>query len=166
MTEWQMDFARKVETIREASRDRFERVAEQTLTPTFKEFQEFATQQGLQTTAPLSERGVRTFNFTLKENAYALLMFHLDGLEHCKFQGEFRVPNHESLTSASEWFVLEDINVHETRRVFEHTLDRFLDTYVNALGRKHEANEDPVGPERKSNRKSMDLELQESVLRG
>ena len=166
MTEWQTEFARKLETVRKAASDLFERFAEQTLTPQYEEFREFTAQQGLQSTAPLSKKGVRTFKFTLSENAYVLLTFHVDGLQHCKFLGEFCVPNLGKLPPSSERLVLGDIDGPQARRVFEQALDRFLDALVEALEGHQKGHGDPVGSEHKSNCKNRHSQLQESTLRG
>ncbi len=166
MTEWQTKFVRKMETVRKTASDYFEQVAEQTLMPTYEELREFTGQQGLQSTAPLSNKGARTFKFTLSENAYVLLTFHLDGLQHCKFLGEFCVPNLGKLPPASERLVLGDLDGPQAHRVFEHALDRFLDALVEALGGHQKGLGDPVGSERKSNHKNMHSQLQESTLRG
>ena len=166
MTEWQTEFSRKLKTVRKTASDHFERVADQTLTPTYEEFRKFTAQHELESTAPLSKRGVRTFRFTLSENAYVLLAFHLDGLQHCKFLGEFCVPNLGKLPPSSERLVLGDLDGPQAHRVFEHALDRFLDALVEALGGHQKGSGDPVGSERKSNRKNMHSQLQESNHRG
>ncbi len=163
MTEWQTEFARKLKTVRKTASDHFERVADQTITPTYEEFRKFTAQQELESTAPLSKRGVRTFRFALSENAYVLLAFHLDGVQHCKFLGEFCVPNLGKLPPASERLVLGD--EPQVRRVFEHALDRFLDALVEALGGHEEGPGDFVWSERESHCKNTHQQLQESTLR-
>ncbi len=165
MNDWQTQFARKLETVRTAARDHFEQVAEQRLTPTYEEFRKFTTQQGLRSTAPLSKKGVRTFNFTFSENAYVLLTFHLDGLQHCKFLGEFCVPNLGKLAPSSERLAFGDLDATRARTVFEHSLDRFLDALGESLRGNQGGNDDSPESERKSNRKRANSELEESTLR-
>ena len=163
MDDWQTQFARKLDTVRTAASQHFEQVAEQTLTPTYEEFRKFTTEQGLGSTAPLSKKGVRTFNFNFSENAYVLLTFHLDGLQHCKFLGEFCVPNRGKLPPSSERWAFGDIDSTQARRVFEHSLDRFLDALVESLRGNRERNDDSAESERKSNRKRVNSELEETV---
>ena len=165
MNDWQTQFTRKLDTVRSVASQHFEQVAEQTLTPTYEEFQRFATQQGLRSTATLSKKGVRTFNFTFSENAYVLLTFHLDGLQHCKFLGEFCVPNLGKLPEATERLAFGNIDATQMRRVFEHALDRFLDVLVESLRGNQRGTDDPTDSERKSNRKRVNSELEESTLR-
>lgn len=166
MTEWQTKFTQKLETVRKTSSDYFEQIVEQTLMPTYEEFREFTAQHGLQSAAPLSNKGARTFKFTLSENAYVLLTFHLDGLQHCKFLAEFCVPNLGKLPPVSERLVFGDIDGTQAHRVFEHALDRFLDALLEALGGHQEEHGDPVGSERKSNHKNRHSQLEETTLRG
>ncbi len=165
MNNWQTEFTRKLDTVRAVASQHFEQVAEQTLTPTYEEFRRFATQEGLRSTAPLSKKGVRTFNFTFSENAYVLLTFHLDGLQHCKFLGEFCVPNLGKLPEVTERLAFGDIDTTQVSRVFEHALDRFLDALVESLKGKREGHDNPTDSERKSNRKRANSELEESSLR-
>lgn len=166
MNDWQTQFSRKLDTVRTAASQHFEQVADQTLTPTYEEFRRFTTQQGLRSTAPLSKIGVRTFNFTFSENAYVLLTFHLDGLQHCKFLGEFCVPNLGKLPETTERLAFGDIDATQVRRVFEHSLDRFLDALVESLRGNQQGNDDSAEPARKSSRKRGNSELEESTLRG
>lgn len=134
MNKWQEHFAKKVEVVRSTSRDRFEQIAIDNVTPVFDDFCEFAKMQGMQATSPLAKNGIRTFRFAITENAYLLMTFRLSGLEGCEANTEFFIPNHDKLPTFGDTAMFRDMDKPWTRTFFENSLDQFMDAYLESLG--------------------------------
>lgn len=145
MNKWQEHFAQKLELVRDASRDRFEQVAEETITPTYEDFKRFAKQQGLQSAVPLIKNGIRTFKFAIAENAYTLMTFRLAGLAHCELHREFFVPNHEPGPPVAERIELNDVAPDWVVGTFESTLDMFIEAFVDSLASENTPAKELVG---------------------
>lgn len=134
MNKWQERFAQKVEVIRGASRERFEQCALASVVPTFEQLSEFIKMQGLHATSPLAKSGIRTFKFSVTENAYLLMTFRLSGLDACEAHTEFFIPNHQKLDATRCVVPFSDLNPEWSTTFFEHALDRFLDAYLESMG--------------------------------
>jgi len=134
MNQWQERFAQKVELVRNASLDQFEGVAERVIIAAYKQYQQFTTQQGLQSTAPLAKGGIRTFKFSITENAYVLMTIRLAGIGQCETFCEFSIPNHAQIEPTSKRTELGEVDPAWVAARFEATLDRFIEAYVESLG--------------------------------
>ena len=134
MNDWQKHFLQKVDLLRGASRDQFEQASEQIVNPLFEEFREFTSQQSLCATMPIVKPGIRSYKFALTENTYLLITFRLAGFDHCESQSEFFVPGHQKITSTPSHIELPEIDKNWVRTIFEQSLDRFIDSYVQSLG--------------------------------
>lgn len=145
MNKWQERFSQKLGRVRNAARDQFEQAIEGSVTPVFEEFREFTTQQGFCATAPVSKTGIRTFKFAMTENAYVLVTFRVAGFEHCETQSELFVPGKEKEASTPTHVELNDMDVGWTRRIFERTLDRFVDAFVNSMSSAEETIKELAG---------------------
>ncbi len=133
MSKWQERFTQKIGVVKEASCAQFESIAAECLEPLFEEFREFTAQQGLMAAVPVSRSGIRTYRFSMTENAYALLSFRFAGFEYCEMQGEIFVPGTERHALTPEHVELINFDVGWVRRMFERTLDEFLDAFVESL---------------------------------
>ena len=133
MTNWQKQFSEKIESVRTATRDVFERKAQEALDPTFKDFAEFTTRLHVRATSPLHKPGIRSYKFTMAENTYVLMTFRLVGLQ-CEAQSEYFIPGHAKLAPSAEFTELNEFNRDWCRKIFEQTLDCFLDTYTQTIG--------------------------------
>ncbi len=149
MNKWQERFARKVGTARQASADRFQQIADEALVPVFTEFQEFTTQQGLESSAPMTKKGLRTYKFAISENAYALLTFRVAGIEHCEIHVEFFVPHHDKLQPQVERAELGAFDGAAARCMFERALDGFMDVYLETLDTDGVITGEPVAAQRR-----------------
>ena len=145
MNEWQQRFAQKVEAIRETSRERFERFAENELTPLFDEFREFMTQQGFHATVPVVKPGIRIFKFAVSENAYLLTTWRLAGLEHGEAQCEFFVPGRDKLPASDLRVELCDANADWARGVLEKALDQFMEAFLEWLSSRTDVKAELIG---------------------
>ena len=134
MNDWQKRFAQKLETVQSVARDRFEQKADETLTPTFKEFGEFVRQYVVQATTPLTDFGIRTFRFAMSEDAYLLMTFRHMGFEQCEVQVEYFLPGGNSVPTKREAVTFGEASTSWCRGVFERALDQFLDTLLNTMG--------------------------------
>ena len=134
MNEWQQHFLQKVDLLQGASRDQFEQASDQIITPLFEEFRQFTSQQSLCATVPMAKPGIRSFKFALTENTYLLITFRLAGFDHCEAQSEFFVPGHQKITSTPTHVELPELDANWARTIFEQSLDRFIDSYVQSLG--------------------------------
>lgn len=158
MNDWQQKFLGKVDVLRSASRDQFEHSSEQIVIQIFEEFREFTSQQSLTATTPIIKPGIRTFKFSMTENTYLMITFRLAGFDHCEAQSEFFVPGHQKITSSPAHVELPNLDATWVRTIFEQSLDRFIDSFVQSLGQKdggqtappNQTNEQPtavpVGP--------------------
>ncbi len=145
MNDWQKRFSQKVETVRNASSERFEVLANRELTLAFKEFQQFTAQQGLTASAPLTKPGIRTFKFAMTENAYVLLTFKLKGLESFELLSEFVIPSRGKLPPINQTVDLAEVTDVWTRRAFEQALDHFVDAFVDSMdGQSSGSEKQPV----------------------
>ena len=86
-----------------------------------------------------------------------MITFRLAGFDHCEAQSEFFVPGHQKFTSTPAQVELPNLDSNWVRTIFEQSLDRFVDSYVQSLGKQNDnqaapnlANENttavPVGP--------------------
>lgn len=144
MNKWQERFSQKIEVIRIASRDRFEQAAIDNLLPVFEEFSEFTRTRGLLAMAPAPTSGMRTFRFTITENAYVLTTFRLSGLDSCEAKAEFFVPNDKKPENLHDQVDFRDLNPEWTRQFFEKVLDRFVDAYLESLSNNPSAKRELV----------------------
>ena len=133
MSKWQERFTQKIGTVKEVSCGQFEQTARDSLEPVFEEFREFTAQQGLTATIPVARPGIRTYKFAMTENAYMLISFRFAGFEHCEMQGEVFAPGAERQKLSPEHVELANFDVGWVRRMFEHTLDSFIDAFVESL---------------------------------
>lgn len=133
MNKWQDRFTQKLETVRTASRERFEKLAEEVLAPLFEEYREFTAGQGLHAAVPLAKGGIRAFKYSIGENAYVLLTFRLMGLEQVEVHIEHCVPRQPKHPPSSERVELSVLDTPWARRKFEEALDGFVDTYVHVI---------------------------------
>lgn len=136
MNKWQERFSQKVEVIRIASRDRFEKAVIDNVLPIFDEFSDFTKTRGLQASAPAPTSGMRTFKFAITENAYVLMTVRLSGLESCEANAEFFVPSDKNRDALCDHVPFPDLNPNWVRLFFEKALDQFVDAYLEALGSK------------------------------
>ena len=77
---------------------------------------------------------IRTFRFGITENAYVLVTFRVSTLEHCESHTEFYMPHHSKLDPIGERLPFNDVEPAWARRIFEQSLDGFVDAYVESLG--------------------------------
>jgi hypothetical protein len=133
MNKWQERFAKKVDSVRQASADRFQQIAEGTLVPVFADFQEFTAQQGIDASDPMTKRGLRTYKFAISENAYVLVTFRTIGLDHCEAHTEFFVPHCKKHKPQIEQAALSGVDSARARQIFEAALDGFMDAYLQSL---------------------------------
>lgn len=133
MSKWQERFTQKIGMVKEASCGQFETTAKQCLEPVFEEFREFTAQQGLTATIPVARPGIRTYKFSMTENAYVLMSFRFAGFEHCEMQGEVFVPGADRHKLTPEHVELVNFDVGWVRRMIEQTLDCFIDAFVESL---------------------------------
>ncbi len=92
MDKWQQEFAARVGTLREQWGRRFEAFAGQTLQPVYGDFEAFAARCELRTGNPRTQTGLRTFKFSLTEDAYVLVHFRPKGIDRIEFDYECAVP--------------------------------------------------------------------------
>lgn len=134
MNDWQSRFTQKLETVRTATRGRFETIADETLTPIFDEFSNFARKHQFRATAPLGKTGIRTYKFALTENAYVLMTFRHNGFKQCDAETAFSVPGSDKLPSLTKTAGLAEFDAAWCRQIFEQALDHFLDAVTESLG--------------------------------
>jgi len=130
MSSWQDRFTQKISKVKEASCSQFESMVTDCLEPTFEEIRGFTAQQGLTAAVPVARAGIRTYKFAMTENAYVLMNFRFAGFEHCEMQAEVYAPGSEPKKLQPEHVELPNFDVGWVRRMFEHTLDAFVDAYV------------------------------------
>ncbi|MHC4696444.1 MAG: hypothetical protein ACYTFA_06865 [Planctomycetota bacterium] len=144
MNKWQECFARKVDSARQVSTDRFQQMADETLEPVFGEFQQFMSQQGFESTAPVTKKGLRTYKFAASENAYVLVTFRMVGVEYCETHTDFFVPQHQKSKPQIERIELSALDSTGARGVFERALDAFMDTYLESIEEDEAPRDEPV----------------------
>ncbi len=137
MNDWQKRFAQKVELVRGTTRQQFEQLCDETITPVFEDFREFTSAQGFCATAPVKKADVHAFKFAMTENTYLLMTFRLAGFEHCELQADLFIPGDQKRACTPVHVELADLDVGWTRRMFEQSLDHFVDRFVESLS-KHE----------------------------
>jgi len=133
MSKWQERFSQKIGMVKEVSCSQFETTAKESLEPVFEQYREFTSQQGLTAAIPVSRPGIRTYKFSMTENAYVLMSFRFAGFEHCEMQGEVFVPGADRNKLTPEHVELVNFDVGWVRRMFEQTLDAFIDAFVQSL---------------------------------
>jgi len=133
MSKWQERFTQKIGMVKEASCGQFEKTAKESLEPVFEEYREFTSKQGLTAAIPVARSGIRTYKFSMTENAYVLMSYRFAGFEHCEMQGEIFVPGADRHKLPPEHVELVNFDVGWVRRMFEQTLDAFIDAFVESL---------------------------------
>lgn len=133
MNSWQDRFTQKISKVKEASCGQFESIVTDCLEPTFEEVRGFTSKEGLTATVPIARAGIRTYKFAMTENAYVLMTFRFAGFEHCEMQAEVYAPGSESTKLQPEYVELTNFDVGWVRRMFEQTLDAFVDAFVASL---------------------------------
>jgi len=133
MSSWQDRFTQKISKVKEASCGQFESMVTECLEPTFEDVRNFTSKQGLTAAVPVARAGIRTYKFAMTENAYVLMTFRFAGFEHCEMQAEVYAPGSDSTKLQPEYVELLDFDVGWVRRMFEQTLDAFVDAFVESL---------------------------------
>lgn len=94
MNQWQQNFAKRVELLRESAVAKFEHFAEDVIAGVYEEYSAFTGQYEFRATAPPPQRGVRFYKFALSEDAYVLLFFRARGLDAVECDYECSSPGH------------------------------------------------------------------------
>ncbi|RJP30492.1 MAG: hypothetical protein C4547_16715 [Phycisphaerales bacterium] len=134
MSAWKERFARKMDTVRGAFNDWFERQLVDGFEPVLEDFGEFAHQHGFTLSTPQHRPGFRTYKFALSENAYVLLTLSMEGVDRCGFRAEFSVPRADC-PELREWAELADVNPAWFQGCMEAAFDRFADAFSDASAR-------------------------------
>jgi hypothetical protein len=92
MNDWERDFSRRMESLRELSTDCLERFMQADLQTAFGNFSNFLSQWKFQTSTPQTQPGRRSFKFALTEDAYVLVTFRLEGIDALECEWEYGVP--------------------------------------------------------------------------
>ncbi|MFQ5489092.1 MAG: hypothetical protein ACE5GE_00105 [Phycisphaerae bacterium] len=134
MNEWQRSFLKKLESAKQQWLHRFEKFTAESIDPVFSSFEEFAIECGFQVTHPRSESSHRIFKFALTENGYALITFHMVGLEEIEVSSEYFVPGMANIAPHNQSANLCDAGKAWTEAQFQSSLDRFIKYFAEAGG--------------------------------
>ncbi len=92
MNDWEREFSRKMESLRELSTDSLERFMQADLQTAFEGVTNFLSQWKFQTSTPQTQPGRRSFKFALTEDAYVLVTFRLEGIDSLECEWEYGIP--------------------------------------------------------------------------
>ena len=92
MNDWERDFSKRMESLREQSTDCLERFLEADLQAAFEGLSSFLSQWKFQTSTPQTQPGRRSFKFALTEDAYVLVAFRLEGIDSIECEWEYGLP--------------------------------------------------------------------------
>lgn len=133
MNGWREEFVERIAVVRRGVLGLFERFAGDTLTAAFDEIRSFTADHGLRGSAPVSQAGLRTFKFSVAENAYVLITFRPRGLDRIEVFSEFTVPNRPKVSPLYDSTELIEAGRVWAQRAFEQSLDRFAEVMAQAL---------------------------------
>lgn len=130
MNQWQQNFARRVEVLRESAVSRFEAFVDDLVTEVYEEYAAFTAQHEFRATAPPPQRGVRFYKFALGEDAYVLLYFRARGLDAVEFDFECSAPGHGCSNGEKVSVAVAEAGRGWVERRFQTALD-YLVTQVS-----------------------------------
>jgi len=136
MSGWREEFVERIAVVRRGVLDLFERFAGETLTAVFEEIRSFTADHGLRGSAPVSKAGLRTFKFSVADNAYVLITFRPRGLDRIEVFSEFTVPNRPKVSPLYDSTELIEAGQAWAQRSFEQSLDRFAEVMAQALAHR------------------------------
>lgn len=123
MNQWQHDFAKRVESLRDASVRKFEQFADECLNSVFREFSDFASRHEFQCSEPKPQRGVRFYKFAIAEDAYVLMYMRSRGIDAVEWEYECSVPGRGCVEGDKENRRLTDAGRAWVERCFQTALD-------------------------------------------
>lgn len=123
--QWKKSFLSKLKEAQDHCADRFEKVLEDSVQPTYSELASFLQDNGFKIGTPVEERGRRSFKFELSENAYVLCIFRSAGVGEFELRIETLIPGREpSLHKVTGG--LGELDKVWARNRFQEALDAFV----------------------------------------
>jgi len=126
MDKWKQGFAEKIEALQDQWRRQFDVLVEETLEPVFSEFDEFVRPWDFQASIPQAQSPVRTFKFTLAEDAYVLVFFRSKGVDTVQCLYEYAIPGQGTSKSRRSDTVVRNVSREWAKDCFQTALDDFV----------------------------------------
>jgi len=92
MTDWEKEFAKKMELLHEQSTTCLEQFLQEDLQNAFDAMSAFLAQWKFHTSTPQTQAGRRSFKFGLTEDAYVIVTFRLEGVDLLECETEYGLP--------------------------------------------------------------------------
>ncbi len=143
MDDWKRTFAEKLGQAQARWAGRLDEVLDNTITPVFKDLDEFLQTNGMSSSMPLHEPGRRSYKFELAEDAYVLLLICSRGMGEVEVTRETFVLGQRPVirkTGERVGALTAEWAEHE----FTTALDGFVEQLANATPSEAPA-EMPVG---------------------
>ncbi|MBI5863504.1 MAG: hypothetical protein HZB38_03125 [Planctomycetes bacterium] len=126
MDGWKKQFLDKLGKAQATCAQRFEEALDDAFNPAFADVSNFLRDNGFKVSQPLSETGRRSYKFELAENAYALVLVRLSGVDEIELRGELIVPGNKPVLKKQVGSV-KDVNAGWAEKHFRNTLDQFVE---------------------------------------
>ncbi len=126
MNDWEKEFSRRMESLREQSTDCLERFLQADLQNAFGTFGNFLSQWRFQNSTPQTQPGRRSFKFALTEEAYVLVTFRLEGIDTLECEWEYGIPAVGRVTGARAFCSLRKVDRQWGETCFQKALDGLL----------------------------------------
>ncbi|GMU21769.1 MAG: hypothetical protein AMXMBFR13_18580 [Phycisphaerae bacterium] len=132
MDQWQQQFAKRVDSLREASVRKFEVFAEEVLAGVYESLAAFTSQHDFHSTAPPHQKGVRFYKFTLSEDAYVLMYFRARGIDTVECEYEVSIPGQGCVEGSKAHAAVGEAQRGWVERCFQTGLDDLVSRLAQA----------------------------------
>jgi hypothetical protein len=132
MSQWQQNFAKRVDVLRESAIKEFEGFADEVLDRTYEEYAAFTSQHDFHNSAPSHQRGTRFYKFALSEDAYVLLYFRARGIDAVEYEYECCVPGRGCAEGEKAGVALAEAGQAWVERRFQEALDDLVNRIAQA----------------------------------
>lgn len=136
MNEWEREFARRMELVREQSTTSLEQYLKDDVQAAFDAVSNFLSQWRFQVSTPQSQAGRRCFKFALTEDAYVLVMFRLEGIDSLECECEYSLPLVGRVAGTRWSCSLRKIDRQWAETCFQKALDGLLGKLAEAETRR------------------------------
>jgi len=129
MNTWQQEFVKKVSTLRDQITEGFDRMADEVIEPVFKEFSDFVAQCDFLSSSPQGQKGVRSYKFSMVENAYVLVFFRFENLDTVTCDYEYFLPGQGRVDGVQSTNPIHAVDTSWIASCFQMALDGFISNY-------------------------------------
>jgi hypothetical protein len=132
---WKQTFLDKLHQAQSRCAGQFAEAVKKTVVPAYEELASFLSDNGFESSTPLTEEARRSFKFELAENAYVLVILRFSGIGEFELQTETFVPGAKPMSEQHRGRVSE-VTSQWAQDLFRAALDQFVELLAKQEARQ------------------------------